>query len=55
MWDTKGIKQVSVHGLEDKRQITVVVSSAATEEVLAFQVVFQGFSSRSLPSLNDRR
>ncbi len=35
-WDTKGIKQVSVHRLEDKRQVTVVVSSAATSEVLLF-------------------
>ena len=39
-WDTKGIKQVSVHGLEDKRQVTVVISSAATCEVLPFQIVF---------------
>jgi hypothetical protein len=52
-WDTKGIKQVRVHGLEDKRQVTVVVSSAATGEVLPFQVVFQGLTSRALPPLND--
>ena len=44
-WNTKGIKQVRVNGLEDKRQVTVVVSSAATGEVLPFQVVFQGLSS----------
>ena len=50
-WDTKGIKQVSVYGLEDKRQVTVVVSSAATGEVLPFQVVFQGLTSRALPPL----
>jgi hypothetical protein len=47
-WDTKGIRQVSVHGLEDKKQVTVVVSSTATDEVLPFQVVFQGLTSRAL-------
>jgi hypothetical protein len=54
-WDTKGIKQVRVHGLEDKRQVTIVVSSAATGEVLFFQVVFQGLTSRALPQLNNSR
>ena len=39
-WDTKGIKQVSVNGLEDKRQVTIVISHAATYEVLPFQIVF---------------
>ena len=54
-WDTKGIKQVRVHGLKDKRQVTVVISSAATSEVLPFQVVFPGLTSRALPPLNDGR
>ena len=39
-WDIKEIKQVSVHGREDKRQVTIVVSSTVTGEVLPFQVVF---------------
>ena len=53
--DTKGIKQVNVHGLEEKRQVIVVVSSAATCEVLPFQVVFQRLTSRALPPINDGR
>jgi hypothetical protein len=52
-WETKGSKHVNVHGVEDKRQITVGVSSAAIREVLPFQIIFQGLTSRSLPPLID--
>jgi hypothetical protein len=44
-WDTKGIEQDGVYGLEDKRQVIVIVSSAATCKVLHFQIVFQGLTS----------
>ena len=54
-WETKGSKHVNVHGIEDKRQITVAVSSSATRHVLPFQVIFQGFTPWSLPPLNDGR
>ena len=53
--NTKGIKQVSMYGLEVKREVIVVVSSAATREVLSFQVVFQELTTRALPPLNDGR
>jgi hypothetical protein len=36
----KGPKHINVHGIEDKRQIIMVVSSAATRFVLLFQVMF---------------
>jgi hypothetical protein len=52
-WETKGSNHVNVHRVEDKRQITVGVSSAATGFILPFQVIFQGLTSRSLPPLND--
>ena len=54
-WNIKGIKQISVSRLEDKRQVTVVVSFAVTSEVSPFQVVFQEFTSQSSPPLNDSR
>jgi hypothetical protein len=54
-WEVKNSKQVMVHRVEDKRQITVAASSAANGKVLPFQVIFQGLTSRSLPPLNDGR
>jgi hypothetical protein len=51
-WKTKGSKHVNVHGIENKRQITVDVSSATTRFILLFQVIFQSLISRSLPPLN---
>jgi hypothetical protein len=54
-WETKGSKHVLIHGVDDKRQFTVAASSAASGEVLPFQVIFQGLTSCSLPPLNDGR
>ena len=44
-----------VHGVDDKRQITVAASSAASGKVLPFHVIFQSSTSRNLPPLNDGR
>jgi hypothetical protein len=54
-WETKGAKHVKVHGAEDKRQITVTVSSAADGRCLSFQVIFQGTTTKSLPKLEGGR
>jgi hypothetical protein len=54
-WEKKGSKHVSVHGKEDKRQVTVVVSSTAEGVLLPFQVVFTGTTLKSLPKFNDGR
>jgi hypothetical protein len=54
-WEVKNSKQVMVHRMEDKRQITIATSSAANGKVLPFQMMFQGLTSRSLPPLNDGR
>ena len=40
IWETKGSKHVNVHGIEDKRQITVTIFSSAIGHVLPFQVIF---------------
>jgi hypothetical protein len=54
-WEKKGSKHVSVHGKEDKRQVTVVVSSTAEGVLLPFQVVFTGTTFKSLHKFNDGR
>jgi hypothetical protein len=52
-WEKKGARHVNVHGIEDKRQITVAASLSAKGNVLPFQVIFQSLTKRSLPPLND--
>lgn len=54
-WAQKGSKHVLVHGVEDKRQITVSVSSSAAGDLLPFQLVFTGLTQRSLPPRNNGR
>jgi hypothetical protein len=54
-WEKKGSKHICVHGKEDKRQVTVVVSSTAEGILLPFQVVFTGTTFKSLPKMNDGR
>jgi hypothetical protein len=44
-----------VHGMEDKRQATVTVSSSAAGTLLPFQVIFTGTTSRTLPPSNSGR
>ena len=39
-WDVKGVKDVKIFGLEDKRQITCVVSSNASGELLPPHLIF---------------
>jgi hypothetical protein len=50
----KGAKDVSTHGHGDKRQITIVPSTAATGESLPLQVIYQGKTQQSLPSIMKR-
>ena len=51
----KGSKHVCVHGKEDKRQVTAVVSSTAEGVLLPLQVVFTGKTFKSLPKSNEGR
>jgi hypothetical protein len=54
-WEEKNSKFVRIHGIGDKRQITVAASSAANGQVFHFQVIFQGLTSRTLPTMNQGR
>jgi len=49
-YDKRGKKEIALTGVEDKRQITICVSSTADEITLPPQLIFQGKSSRNLPS-----
>ncbi len=49
-YDKWGKKEIAMTGVEDKRQITICVNSAANRTTLPPQLIFQGKSSRSLPS-----
>jgi hypothetical protein len=40
---------VQVLGLEDKRQVTMVVSSNTIEDLLPPQIIFTGSAPRTLP------
>ena len=54
-WEEKGSKHVAVIGIEDKRQVTVAVSSSLSGNILPFQVIFTGTTTRSLPPMNQGR
>lgn len=49
-YEVTGAKQVPTVGMEDKRHITLMVTSAMDGTLLPFQAVLKGKSSRSLPS-----
>jgi len=52
-WEPKGTKDMQVLGPEDKRQITTVVSSSATRDLLPPQIVFTNRTTlKSLPPNN---
>jgi hypothetical protein len=52
-WAEKGSKHVLVHGQDDKRQITVSVSSSAVGNLLPFQAIFTSTTHRCLPPQNE--
>lgn len=45
----KGVREVSLLGLDDKRQITVLPATAMDGSTLPFQVIFKGKTARCLP------
>jgi hypothetical protein len=52
-WENKGSKHIQVLGVEDKRQVTLVVSFATNGNLLPGQVVFTCTTFRCLPPLNE--
>ena len=51
-WDSKGTKDVKILSMEDKRQITCVVSSSVAGELLP-QVIFTRITKQSLPKQSE--
>jgi hypothetical protein len=49
-YEKTGARQVSVHGLDEKRTYTLCVSSTAAGDLLPFQQVCGGQSLASIPS-----
>ena len=47
--EVKGSKRMEVAGLNDKRQMTVVLAGTASGEFLAPQLIYSGSTSKSLP------
>jgi hypothetical protein len=41
-WEKKGSKAIHVFGVEDKKQITIVISFATDGSSLLLQVIFRG-------------
>jgi len=54
-WEPKGTKHVQMLSLEDKRQVTIVVSSNTVKDLLPPQIVFIGSTPRTLPPNSKRK
>jgi hypothetical protein len=52
-WESKGSKHIQVLRVEDKRQVTLVVSFTVNGNLLLEQVVFISTTHRSLPPSNE--
>jgi hypothetical protein len=48
-WEKKGSKDIQVLGVEDKRQITIIVSFVADGSSLPLEIIFTGSTRRYLP------
>jgi hypothetical protein len=48
-WESKGTKRVQVLSFEDKKQLTMVVSSSVIKDLLPPQIVFTSSTPRTLP------
>ena len=47
----EGSKKVKIAGVDDKRQITVVLAGALTGELLPLQLIYQGKTKKCLPKV----
>ena len=52
-YEIKGSKQVSIAGIDDKRQITAVVASSLDGCLLPLQLIFKGSTDASVPPHTD--
>lgn len=53
-YDEKGARQIDVAARDEKRAYTLLVASSAAGDILPFQQVWSGATSRSLPRKNIR-
>ncbi|KAF6752496.1 hypothetical protein DFP72DRAFT_991082 [Ephemerocybe angulata] len=53
-WAPRGARQVDVVGKEEKRQLTVMVATSCTGEILPMQCIWTGKTPAALPSANSR-
>ena len=53
IWDVKGVNDVKILGLKDKRQITCVIFSNALGELLPPQLIFTTTTNRCLPKYTE--
>ena len=54
-WEKKGSKDIKVIGVEDKRQITIYISSVLNKALLAMQVIFTSKIERYLLKTRDAK
>jgi hypothetical protein len=54
-WAPQGARQVDVSGKGEKRQLTVMVATSCTGEILPMQCIWSGKTSASLPSAAARQ
>ncbi len=54
-YEVKGVKEVKCLGKDDKRQITAVISSTASGELVPLQLVFQGKMEAVVPKDEDAK
>ena len=47
--ETEGSKRIEVIGKDDKRQLTAVMVGTLDEDLLPFQIIYQGTNQRCLP------
>jgi len=54
-WENNGSKHVHVLGIEDKRQVIVIISSFVTWVLLPLQIIFTSTTPWTLPPNNNQR
>ncbi len=52
-WESKGSKHIQVLGMEDKRQVTLVLFFIANGNLFLGQIVFTSTTHRCLPPSNE--
>jgi hypothetical protein len=54
-YKVKGMKEINCLGKDDKRQITAIVSSTTSGELVPLQLVFQGKTEAVVPKDEDAK